>query len=538
MKNMTLEHIAAACAGELIFPDREPYANGHMRADYVNLTIAGVVSDNRQIERDFLFIPFVGERVDGHRFIPQAFEMGAACALSERELPEPAGPYIRVESSEKALLAIAAFYRRQLDIPIVGIIGSVGKTSTKEMVASVLGQRFPVLKTEGNFNNEIGMPMTVLKIRKSHRVAVVEMGIDNFGQMSRLAEIARPDIVVITNIGEAHLEFMKTRDGILAAKTEVFDFLAEGARVILNGDDDHLNCVTKAGGAEIIFYGLGRDASAAARERDRDKLAEKNREIADQLARAKVRDGLAEGCYVRSASYTDQDRLSRETYRAGKLTPLGMEGIAASFKTPGGDFEATIPIPGEHNVYNALAAAAVGQCLGLNLAEIRAGMEEAATIAGRAHFMQAGGLTLIDDCYNANPSSMRASLAVLAKAKGRKVAVLGDMGELGENAPDMHFAVGRYAGELGIDLLYTAGPLGQEIATGAESFCAEESGRTSAGKEGKASHRIQVRSYPDRDRMLEYLKRELREGDTVLIKASHFMGFSEVVKSLRDQFGA
>ena len=542
MKNMTLANIAAACGGELIFPAEEPYANGRVKADYERLTIAGVVTDNRQVERDFLFIPFVGEKVDAHRFIPQAFEQGAACSLSEEDLTDPVGPCIRVESSQRALMDIAAYYRRQLKLPLVGIIGSVGKTSTKEMVASVLSRHYSVLKTEGNFNNEIGMPMTVLKIRDHHQVAVVEMGIDNFGQMSALAAVARPNIVVITNIGEAHLEFMKTRDGILASKTEVFDYLADGASVILNGDDDHLNCIRRAGGARIIFYGLGVDSSAAAREKDKDKLARLNGQIAEHLAKAKDRDGLADGCFDMSAAYTDQERLARETYRAENLSALGMDGVSASFITPEGDFEAVIPIPGEHNVYNALAAAAVGQSLGLDLDEIKAGMETASTISGRAHFLHLGGLTLIDDCYNANPSSMRASLAVLARAKGRRIAVLGDMGELGENAPAMHYELGERAAEEGIDMLYAAGALGREIARGASdaSLNRREDGAFFA-EEGEGVHRrekpMEIYAYPDRDALLTNLLGRLKEGDIVLVKASHFMGFEEVVKAIQESYG-
>ncbi len=541
MKNMTLAHIADACGGKLIFPDREPYACGRMKDDYERLTIAGVVSDNRQVERDFLFIPFVGERVDAHRFIPQAFEQGAACVLSEQDLTDPAGPYIRVESSQRALMEIAAYYRRQLKIPLIGIIGSVGKTSTKEMVASVLSRRYSVLKTEGNFNNEIGMPMTVLKIRDHHQVAVVEMGIDNFGQMSALAAIARPNVVVITNIGEAHLEFMKTRDGILASKTEVFDYLADGASVILNGDDDHLNCIRRAGDASIIFYGLGRDASASARERDRDRVAERNQEIKVHLARARIRDGLADGCFDRSAVCADQERLARETYRAENLTALGIEGVSASFITPKGNFKAVIPIPGDHNIYNALAAAAVGQNLGLRLDEIREGMEAVTTISGRVNFLHLGGVTLIDDCYNANPSSMRASLAVLARAKGRRIAVLGDMGELGENAPAMHYEVGKAAAEDGIEILYAAGKLGQEIAKGARETDLARGERNSSlhtetSDSSARAGQMEIYAYPDRDAMLADLLLQLHRGDTVLVKASHFMGFEKLVKAVQEKY--
>lgn len=250
MPGMTIENIAAACEGTFV-GDRA----------LVTKEIAGAVTDSRQIQKDYLFIPIKGARVDGHDFIPQVFEKGALVVLSDHALPEETGPYILVSSTTEAMKKIAAFYRTQLSCKVVGITGSVGKTSTKEMIASVLEQRYKVLKTEGNFNNEIGLPLTIFKIRAKHEVAVLEMGISDFGEMHRLAAMARPDIGVITNIGLCHLENLGTRDGILQAKTEMFDHLQVDGTVILNGDDDKLSTKKEVNGKPVIFYGVGADSA-------------------------------------------------------------------------------------------------------------------------------------------------------------------------------------------------------------------------------------------------------------------------------------
>ena len=205
---MSLAQIAAACCGTYIGAEAEK-----------TVSVTGVVIDSRQVEPGNLYIPIRGERVDGHKFIPDVFAKGAAAVLSEEKLKQPAGPYILVDSSEQALKDIAEYYRSTLPIRIVGITGSVGKTSTKEMIAAVLAQKYRVLKTEGNLNNEIGLPLTILKIREEHEVAVIEMGISEFGEMHRLAKVARPDVCVLTNIGQCHLDQLKTRDGILRAKS-------------------------------------------------------------------------------------------------------------------------------------------------------------------------------------------------------------------------------------------------------------------------------------------------------------------------------
>ena len=462
MKNLTPKNIATAVNGKLITPE-------NYDAALLDKEISGVCTDNRKINKGELFIPIKGERVDAHDFIPKALEDGAALTLSERELQVDL-PYILVEDTKKALRDLAAYYREQLTIPVIGIIGSVGKTSTKEMTASVLSQHFNVLKTEGNFNNDIGLPLTLFRIRDEHEVAVCEMGISDFGEMSLLGSIAKPNMVIMTNIGECHLENLGDRDGVLKAKTEVFDFLKTPATIILNGDDDKLSTVHDVPGAKIMFYGIGKD--------------------------------------------------SKLSVRAKETEPLGMDGVRAVIDTEKGYFNAEIPIPGIHTVYNAMAATCAGLALGMDLAEIESGIENVKTIDGRSNFIKKDGITVIDDCYNANPRSMRASLEVLSRAKGRKIAVLGDMGELGANEKELHHTVGEAASENRIDLVLLSGPLSKEIEKGV---------RDSDLLLGRDTD---VRHFETKQELIDEIKKERKEGDTILVKASHFMEYGEIVSAL------
>ena len=463
MKNMTLENIEKACGGRYIGTEAEKKTE-----------VLGVVIDSRQVESGYLFVAIPGEKVDGHKFIPEVFAKGAAAVLSEQQLEDPAGPYILVESTTKALRDLAEYYRKSLDIKVVGITGSVGKTSTKEMIASVLSEKYRVLKTEGNYNNEIGLPLTIFKIRAEHEVAVLEMGISEFGEMHRLATMANPDICVITNIGLCHLENLKTRDGILKAKTESFAHLKKDGIAILNGDDDKLSTIRQVGDKEPVFYGM------------EEKM-----------------------------EYREDAKKS--VYATG-VENLGLYGMQARIHTPEGERDVRIPIPGEHNVYNALAATAVGLSLGLSLDQISSGILKAKTIGGRTNLLNTGSMTVIDDCYNANPVSMKASIDVLATAEGRKIAVLGDMGELGENEKKLHYEVGEYLAKKEIDVLFCAGELSEEIAKAAQ----------------KESKTCEVYYFKTRDALLEQLLPFLKKGDTVLVKASHFMEYPEIVKALTD----
>ncbi len=459
MKHMSFAEIAAACGGTYV-------------GDPARKTVEaeGIVIDSRQVKPGYLFVAVKGERVDGHRFIPSVFEAGAGCVLCEDAPEDPAGPYIQVSSTLQAIQDIAAWYRSTLSIPVVGISGSVGKTSTKEMIASILGQHYNVLKTEGNFNNEIGLPLTIFRIREEHEAAVLEMGISDFGEMTRLSRMAKPTVCVLTNIGLCHLENLKTRDGILKAKTEMFDQAMPGAQIIVNGDDDKLITLTSRTPKPTFF---GMDSSL-------DLYAE-------------------------------------------NVESLGLRGSRCDFVTKAGSFTATIPIPGHHMVYNALAGTAVGLALGLTPDEIRAGIESLQPVSGRNHFIHTEQWDILDDCYNANPVSMAASLDVLTYAPGRKVAILGDMGELGEKEKQLHYQVGCHAAKDQIDVILAVGEFSKELIRGVQ--------------ENDPEGHLRCQHYETKEALLEALPQLLQPGDSILVKASHFMEFSEIVRRLEERGG-
>lgn len=479
MRNLTFENIAKACEGKYIGDE-----------SLLQTQITGAVIDSRLVKEGYLFIPVKGEKVDGHKFIPNVFEQGAAIVLSEHELENPAGPYVLVDSTTDAMKKLAAFYRKGLDIKVVGITGSVGKTSTKEMISSVLEQKYSVHKTAGNFNNEIGLPLTIFGIRDSHQVAVLEMGISDFGEMHRLSTMSCPDVMVITNIGYCHLEFLGDRDGVLKAKTECFEHMMPDAVAVLNGDDDKLATKQVVNGKPAVFYGKGESVEAGA---------------SDMTTVAGKQDNA-------------DTQIHKSVYTT-KIENLGFDGMSAHFVTPAGEFDAHIHIPGEHNVYNAMAATAVGLQLGLTINEIKAGIEAAQTIAGRTNFIKTNGMTVIDDCYNANPVSMKSSIEVLSHAKGRTIAVLGDMGELGADEKQLHHEVGEAVGENHINALFCAGELAQEYAKGASERDAQ----------------VDVHYFAEREAMTEELLKYVKEGDTILVKASHFMEFPKVVAALNNE---
>ncbi len=456
MKNLTLEHIAGACGGTYYGTE----ADAHKE-------ITAITTDSRTVTPGGMFAAICGERVDGHSFIADVFEKGALCVLCEKKPEHPAGAYIQVESTQKALMAIAEYYRRQLNVKVVGVTGSVGKTSTKEIIASVLSKKYRVLKTIGSFNNELGLPLTIFRLTEEDEVAVLEMGINHFGEMHRLSRIARPDCCVITNIGNCHLEFLGDRDGVLKAKSEIFDFIAPDGTIVLNGDDDKLAALHKVKDIAPVFFGMTQ---------------------------------------------------TRDVY-ATDIRGAGLEGVKCNIHDKEGSFEVTIPIPGAHMVQNALAATAVALALGMKNGEIKNGMEELKALSGRFRVMHANGITVVDDCYNANPASMEASLRTFSEAPQRKVAVLGDMGELGERARELHEQVGRIAGTLPVSLLVCVGTLSRHLAAAAQ-------------KENPA---LRIITADTLDEALAILPKQIREGDAVLVKASHFMHFEKIVDALTRQ---
>lgn len=473
--NLTVGEIAEACGGKLVLS-----AGNHVTD---RTGVDSVTLDSRKVTTGGVFVASVGERRDGHEFIAQVFSAGAALVVTEKtpkqvetEWGVPAdlwGSYVLVENSLQALKEIGAFYRSKLSIPVVGITGSVGKTSTKEFVAGVLSEKYCVLKTDGNYNNELGVPLTLLRIREEHEAAVIEMGISDFGEMHRLSRMAKPDICVITNIGQCHLENLKSREGILKAKSEIFDYMSEDGQVCLNGEDDMLRRITDVRGRKPHFFGLGGD--------------------------------------------------SCEEVYAADIVSRGLLGSLATMYFPNEAVSVEVPQPGRHMVINAAAAACVARLLGLSAQQIAEGIKKVRPVDGRNNLLQTKDYVIIDDCYNANPVSMRSALDLLALSEGFRVAILGDMFELGEDSDRLHTQVGAYAAISGADRIICVGENSRHMYEGALE---------ASGQPGQS-----ILYFPDKKHLLEQLsvRREelLPVGCSILVKASHGMQFSEVIGYLR-----
>lgn len=380
--------------------------------------ITGVTTDSRAVSAGQLFIPLTGERFDGHAYIGSALSSGAAGCLTART-PEtllPGKLYVRVADTRLALKALAAWYRSRFTLPVVQITGSAGKTTTKEMVAAVLSRRYDTLKTQANFNNDIGTPLTLLGLAPQHQAAVIETGMNHFGEIRYLGEMVRPDIAVITNVGDAHIENLgNTRQGILRAKCEIFQHLSPDGIAVLNGDDPLLNTVA--------------------------------------LPQTILRCGRGENCNVRVTDVDDR----------------GIEGIACTVTTARASYRLTAASPGSFMIYPMAMAAAIGEALGLTGEEIAAGVAAYVPTGSRMHLIRLPeGRLLIDDCYNANPQAMEEALKLLAVTPARcRAAVLGDMGELGELTVSAHRAIGVLTGELHLDSVIAIGEKARDIASAA-----------------------------------------------------------------------
>ncbi|MEA3494105.1 MAG: UDP-N-acetylmuramoyl-tripeptide--D-alanyl-D-alanine ligase [Candidatus Margulisiibacteriota bacterium] len=382
--------------------------------------------DARTICKGDLFIPIKGPNFDGRNFIPEAIKKG--------------GSVLDVKDGLKSLQAMAIEHRNKFNIPIVGVTGSVGKTTTKDMIASIISQEKKVLKNEENFNNEIGVPLTLLKITKKHKAAVIEMAMRGLGEIEQLARIVRPRIAVVTNIGEAHLEFLKSKKNVARAKAEIFKYQAKNDFAVINADDEyfeHLAKNIKCKKSNIITFGITEKAS---------------------------------------------------------VTPKDLKGIK-------------LPLPGEHIIYNALAAIAVAKIMRLKRSSIKKGLENVVLSSKRMEIInREDGVKIINDTYNANPQSMAAALKVLACLKGRKIAVLGDMFELGKRAKPAHKRIGKLSRELGIDILVSVGKLSREMKANFHL----------------TNNRLTVKK----------LKKMVRRGDRILVKGSRGMKMEEISYAL------
>ena len=430
--------------------------------------IKRVVIDSRNVKKGDMFVAFKGENSDGHDYIISALKKGAVCALAEHLPPVMTinrddetifpGPVIICDNVQTSIELLAAEFRKRIDIPVIGITGSVGKTSAKEMISAVLSQRFKVRKTIGNLNNTIGLPMSVCSIDKNDECAVMEMGINHFGEMRRLGAIAAPNIAVFTVIGHAHLEFLGDLSGVLKAKTEMLESMEDEALVIINGDDPYLMSFDCPQWRLTFGKGKSNDVRATS---------------------VKFSDGKT------CLNIHYQDRV----------------------------IKVEIPAFGEHMVYAALAGAAVGFAMGLSDDEIVKGIKSYEVVGRRFSVENTGYIKLIDDCYNANPDSMKSSINSLMGLKGRHVCIFGDMLELGREAPAMHDDIGKYAKETGVEVLIGVGKLGQLIA---EAFGGIK--------------------YDSINALIEDLPWLINEDDIVLVKASrgsHLEAVSESLKGLK-----
>jgi len=452
MKHLTPEIIAKVTGGTYI-------GNESMR----NIRIQGAQRDNRDIQPDNLFICIKGARVDGHDFANTAFDAGAACCLAECKLTDAKGPYVLVDSTLLAIRKIGEYYRGLFDIPFIGLTGSVGKTTAKELVAAALGAKLNVLKTKENLNNDLGVPLTLLSLDESHEAAVIEMGISDFGDMSILAQMVRPDIFIMTKIGYAHLEELGDLQGVLKAKTEAFAHMRPDSLAIMNGDDDLLRGFdTKR---KTIYFGLDED----------------------------------------------------NDFRAVNIRTEGTSAVEFDIVGEVGTYPVKIQSYGSHLAQLAPAAAAVGWILGLSDKEISRGLASYAPVGGRSNAADTGRITLIDDCYNANPNSVKAALSSLAALKGRQVAILGDMLALGADSDELHREIGIFAAQCDIDSLICCGDEARYMMEGFKSA----GGREFCFFEEKAD-------------LIATFPKLIKKGDAVLVKASNGMKFTELIQVLRD----
>ena len=432
----------------------------NMEKETPDVIVSGIKKDNRQVEPGDLFVAISGENFDGHDFVSAAAKNGAVAALVSKDTDADI-PCLKVEDTVIGLQKIAAGYRNDFDIPVVGVTGSVGKTTTKEMIACVLSEKYNTLKTQGNLNNEIGLPFTVLELNSEHQAAVIEMGMNHFGEISRLTRVARPNIAVISVIGESHIEFLGSKEGILKAKLEILEGLSEDGVVILNGDDELLWSQKGKLPFKTIYYGM------------------KNAEV-DIF-------GIEKSSSLEEITFTVRE----------------IEG--AEFK---------INVGGVHNLQNALAAIAVAKELKLSTAQIAAGLDAFENTGMRQKIIEKDGFLIINDCYNANPDSMRASLALLKKTEGRRIAVLADMLELGEASWDAHLAIGKVAAE-SADIIMVTGDMRETVAQGARGS--------------------EVYTFESAEELSKTLKGKLMPDDKVLVKASRGMHLERVVEKILEE---
>lgn len=425
----------------------------------------GVCTDTRKIVKDSLFIALIGENFDGHSFVNTALENGAKCVVVSRDC-SLGNKQIIVKNTRQALLDLAGYYRSLFDIPVVGVTGSVGKTTTKEMIHTVMSSKYKTLKNEGNLNNEIGVPLTLFNLDKSYEAAVIEMGMNNFGEISRITAAAKPTCAVISNIGVSHIENLGSREGILKAKLEILEGMNDTAPLFLNGDDDMLS-KAETGNHPVTYYGLN-----------------------------------AKYCAYNAQAITSS--LDETEFACGFI---------------GGTVKACLPFTGRHNIYNSLAALAVGNYHGISIEQGLEALKGYKTTGLRQKIVKNHSITFIEDCYNASPDSQAAAMSVLGETDcKRKIAVVGDMLELGDYSEKAHRLVGKYAFDNGVDILVTCGERAKWSAEEAEKLGVKE-----------------IYSFTNHEDVTDFLANTVKEDDCILFKASRAMKLEEIIYALYDR---
>lgn len=460
MYQITIKDILDVCEGKLIFGSED-------------ISCKEFCIDTRKLNFGDIYVAIKGENFDGNTLYEEALEKGAkACIVQKVDVDEslkekyPDRAIVMVEDTIKALQKLADFKRSKYDIPVIGVTGSVGKTSTRDMIASVVSQKYKTLKTDGNFNNHIGLPLTVLRL-EDHEAMVVEMGMSDFGEISLLTKIARPSIAVITNVGTAHIGNLGSRENILKAKLEILEGLQPGGTLIINNDNDMLHMWNEQN-TEVNVKTFGIENSS---DYEACNVSFKENGISYDLVSENLKDNI------------------------------------------------DVPVLSKPFVYNSLAAVCVGDALGIDIDKIKAGIKNVELTKSRMELIKSGEITIINDCYNANFDSMKASIESLAMMKAnKKIAVLGDMLELGEYSKDIHSNIGIEVEKNKIDILVTVGEESKNIAKLAE-------------EKGTKKENIYVCN--NNEEAIETLNKIKENGDIILVKASHGMKFSEIVEALQ-----
>lgn len=460
---LTIDEILNATQGE--------YLSGN-----ITETVVQITTDSRKVRGGELFIPLIGINFDGHDFVSQAVQQGATVVLTQRILENSIADFnktcfIRVKDTLKALQDLAKYYLRKFNIPIVAVTGSTGKTTTKDLIHSVLQQKYKVMKSEGNFNNHIGLPLSVFKLKQEYEAAIFEMGMSSLGEIDTLAEIVRPNISVITNIGLSHIEHLGSQENILKAKMEITNYLDAEDVLIVNGDDDFLKNLNRQSHPFKKFY-----------------------------------IGLNSECDL----------------RAENIINLGEAGSSFNVVFDGKKVPFCLQVPGDHNIYNALSAIAVGLWLGMDSSEIQRGIQAYKGSDMRLHILSIQeNIKIINDTYNASPDSMKAAISVLSKAAAkRKIAVLGDMLEMGLYTKTGHYTVGCEVAKKSIDLLIVVGTAAAYIAEGAIDH-------------GFDRQKIVVCT--NNQEVIGYLRKNMLAEDMILVKGSRGMKMEEIVAGIQER---